>query len=206
MKPAGRLCATIILECALFHGAFAQMAGIGFKAGPLMSRTPTELLRTTWVPGAVGGIYIPWGVGPKMELQPEVLLSAMGSGFVEPDDDRYSIRSIYLQVPLSFKLYMSNTFNIHGGVQASRLIQAQRSVAEESSDFTDRLNRMEYGFIGGAGLDLATGVDFTLRYQYGMTPVLANDQVLFPRNQAVSVTVGYRVTQVKVSNRSRRRR
>jgi len=206
MNPAVRLSATTTLVFALFHGALAQKAGIGLKLGPQASKTPTELLRTTWMPGAVAGIYAPWRVGPRMEIQPEVLFSVMGSGFVEPDDDRYSVRSMYLQVPVSFKLYLSNAFNFHGGVQASRLIRADRSFADDRTDFTTRLNRMDYGLIGGLGVDLRNGVDFTLRYLNGMTPILANDQVLFPRNQVLSFTVGYRVKQIKVSNRSRRRR
>lgn len=206
MSPFTRLLATIVPLVALHHGSFAQKAGIGFKGGVQMSRTPTELLRTTWIPGASIGIYAPWGVGPKMELQPEVLIAAMGSGFVEPDEDRYTIRSIYLQVPLNFKLYVSNTLNFHAGVQASRLIQAERTLGEERFDHTERLNRMDYGFIGGLGLDLGRGVDLTLRYLNGMIPVLANDQVLFPRNQAISGTVGYRLKQIRVAGRSRRRR
>ncbi len=206
MHPVNRLSATIISVLALLLGSTAQKAGIGFKVGPQASRTPTELLRTTWIPGASIGLYTPWRVGPRMELQPEVLLSMMGSGYVEPDEDRYTVRSIYFQVPLSFKFYLSNTFNLHGGVQASRLIQAERIVADGTSDFTERLNRMDYGFIGGIGVDLRSGVDFTLRYLTGMTPVLANDQVLFPHNQVLGATVGYRMKQIRVSNRSRRRR
>lgn len=201
-----RICTTLFTASVLISGAFAQKAGIGLKGGPLASRTPTELLRTTWTPGLTGGVYLPWGVGPRMEIQPEILIAAMGSGFIEPDDDRYSIRSIYLQVPVSFKLYFSNTLNMHFGVQASRLIQAQRIDGENRTDFGERLNRMDYGFIGGLGIDLRRGLDFTARFIYGMTPVLSNDQVLFPKNQAVSLTVGYRLTQMSVANKSRRRR
>lgn len=201
-----RICTTVFTASVLASGTFAQKAGIGLKGGPLASRTPTELLRTTWTPGLTGGVYLPWGVGPKMEIQPEILIAAMGSGFIEPDDDRYSIRSIYLQIPVSFKLYFSNTMNVHAGMQASRLIQAQRVDGEDHRDFTDRLNRMDYGLIGGLGADLSRGLDFTARYIYGMTPVLSNDQVLFPKNRAVSLTVGYRLTQMSVANKSRRRR
>ena len=201
-----RICTTVFAASVLASGTFAQKAGIGLKGGPLASRTPTELLRTTWTPGLTGGVYLPWGVGPKMEIQPEILIAAMGSGFIEPDDDRYSIRSIYLQIPVSFKLYFSNTMNIHAGLQASRLIQAQRVAGDDRRDFTDRMNRMDYGLIGGLGADLRRGLDFTVRYINGMTPVLSNDQVLFPKNQAVSLTVGYRMTQMSVAGKSRRRR
>lgn len=201
-----RLCATALLSLVLLPTAQGQMAGVGIKGGPLLSKTPSELMRTTWLPGAVVGGYVPWGVGPRMEIQPEVLLSAMGSGYVEPGDDRTRIRSLYLQIPVSFKLYFSNTVNVHAGVQASRLIHAERAFADERNDFTARLNRMDYGLLGGLGLDLTSGLDLTLRYFNGMTPILANDQILFPRNQAVSLTAGYRMVQVRIPKGTRRRR
>lgn len=206
MHPAVRLCATTTFLVAAIHGANAQKAGLGLKLGPQASKTPSELLQTTWLPGAVVGIYAPWGVGPRMELQPEILISAMGSGYIEPDADRYTVRSMYIQVPVSFKMYFSNVFNLHGGVQASRLISAERTFAENRSDFTNRINRMDYALIGGLGLDLSSGFDFTVRYLNGMTPVLTNDQVLFPRNQALSVTAGYRMVQVRTKNKPRRRK
>lgn len=184
----------------------AQKAGIGLKAGPQLSYTHSELIETRMVPGGVVGIYVPWGLGPRLELQPEVLLSAMGSGFVANTGEVSTLRSYYLQVPVSAKVFLSNVVNFHAGIEASRVLKAERTVADARNDFTQRLNSSDFGLIGGVGFDFPNGVDLTLRYLNGMRPVLANDQILFPKNRSVSVTVGYRMKEISVKPKARRRR
>lgn len=206
MSPLVRLLATTLLATTITYTAQGQLVGVGLKLGPQASHTPSELLETRWLPGAVAGLYVPWGVAPKLELQPEVLVQAIGSGYVSPTGERTSMRSLYVQVPLSFKLYLSNTVNLHAGVFAMRVLAARNVVANEGTDFADRLNRMDYGLHGGMGLDLASGLDLTLRYTGGMTPILANDQSFFPHNRMASFTVGYRMAQLKVGKITRRRR
>lgn len=184
----------------------AQKAGIGLKAGPQLSYTHSELIETRMVPGGVVGIYVPWGLGPRLELQPEVLLSAMGSGFVANTGEVSTLRSYYLQVPVSAKVFVSNVVNFHAGIEASRVLKAERTVAEERNDFTQRMSSTDFGLIGGLGFDFTNGMDLTLRYLNGMRPVLANDQILFPRNRSFSFTVGYRLKEIRMKAKSRRRR
>jgi hypothetical protein len=176
------------------------------KVGPLASKTRSETIRTTFLPGGVAGIYIPWGLGPRMELQPEVLVSYMGSGYIEPDDDRFTTRTLYLQFPVNFKIFLSNTFNLQAGAQAARLLFAERTTTDLRTDVSDRYKNMEFSFLGGLGMDFPSGVDLTLRYQNGMTPVLLNDRALFPRNQVLSFTMGYRMAQLRTTRVTRRRR
>jgi len=206
MSPSVRLLATTTTALAFAATCQAQFIGLGVKGGPQLSHTPSELLETKWIPGAVAGLYVPWGVGPKMEIQPEVLVTAIGSGYIGPQETLTTMRSLYLQVPVSFKLYASNTVNFHGGVFGMRVLAAQNVVADQRTDHTKRLNRMDYGLHGGFGLDFPSGFDLTLRYSLGMTPVLANDQTFFPHNRVATFTAGYRMTQLKVSKFTRRRR
>jgi hypothetical protein len=206
MPPFVRVLATTLLTFALTPVLPAQQLGIGMKLGPLASKTRSETIRTTLLPGGTAGIYIPWGLGPRMELQPEVLISYMGSGYIEPDDDRFTTRTMYLQFPVNFKIFLSNAFSLQAGAQAAKLLSAQRSMNDTRTDVTDRYNNMEFSFLGGLGVDLMSGVDLTLRYQNGMTPVLANDRALFPRNQVLSFTMGYRMAQLQTKRVTRRRR
>jgi hypothetical protein len=141
-----------------------------------------------------------------MELQPEVLISYMGSGYIEPDDDRFTTRTVYLQFPVNFKIFLTNTFNLQAGAQAARLLMAERTADDLRTDVSERYRNMEFSFLGGLGLDFPSGVDMTFRYQNGMTPVLLNDRALFPRNQVVSVTMGYRIAQLRTKRVTRRRR
>ena len=63
----------------------------------------------------------------------------------------------------------------------------------------------EIALLLGAGLDLPSGLDITFRYHNGMTPVLANDELLFPRNQAFLISLGYRIVSLGAPRMQRRR-
>lgn len=205
MRPAVQFGAFALPFLLLSTAVHAQRTGLGLKIGPQLCYTPSELLGTSIIPGGVAGIYIPWGIAKRMELQPELLLSAMGSGYVEPDNDRYTVRTLYIQAPLNFKFYVSNTINFHLGAQAAYILRATRSDDASGTNLSDQYNSVEYGITGGLGADLRSGLDFTMRYVNGMTPILANDQMLFPRNRSIGLTIGYRLIQFK-PNLVRKRR
>lgn len=181
-----------LVLCLFSH---AQSAGLGFKGGILASSSKTLNVRTTPIPGATIGLYAPLGIGPRMELQPEVLLTSLGALYHEPDGDMNMVRSVYLQLPVALKMYMSNGLNICGGFQFARLLLAQQIGTEEHGDVTGSYNAMDMGFIGGLGMDLESGVDLSLRAYSAMTPALRNDDALFPKNRSVQFTVGYRFAQ-----------
>jgi hypothetical protein len=186
--------------------ASAQQTGLGIKGGAVAATTRSEVLSTTFIPGAVLGIYFPWGFAPKMELQPEMLVGTNGARYIEPDGDRYSIRTTYLHVPLTLKIYVTNSFNIHAGAQGSRLIGAERiSSDEDNVDASDRINPIDFGLVGGFGLDMRSGLDLTFRYLYGTRPVFSNDFVLYPRNRSITLTAGYRIIQLRVRPTARKR-
>lgn len=183
----------------------AQRSGLGIKGGPLMSTTRSEVIENFPLPGAVMGLYAPITIGPGLELQPELLVAAMGSGYRKPKGDPVIDRTIYIQGPLSLKWYTGNGFNLQGGVQAGKLLFAmERQGAGEWEDVSQRFNNIDVGFNGGMGVDFRSGVDLTLRYYNGMTPVLEADDALFPRNRSLQFTLGYRVVQFSKAVRRRR--
>ncbi len=175
----------------------AQSTGIGFKGGLLASTVKALNVRTGPMPGATIGLYVPCGIGPRMELQPEVLLSSLGSTYFEPDGDVTMVRSLYLQLPISLKMYIGNSFNVAGGFQFAKLLLAQEQGTEVNALVTDSYNTLDMGFIGGVGMDLVSGIDFSLRAYGAMTPSLRNDDALFPKNRSLEFTVGYRFTQFR---------
>ena len=175
----------------------AQSAGIGFKGGLLASTVKALNVRTGLIPGATVGLYVPCGIGPRMELQPELLLSSLGSTYFEPDGDVTLVRSLYLQLPVSLKMYLGNGLNLAGGFQLGKLLLAQQIGTEGSGPVTRSYNALDMGFIGGLGMDLVSGVDLSFRAYGAMTPTLRNDEALFPTNRSLEFTVGYRFTQFK---------
>ena len=183
--------------------AFGQKisrSGLGLKGGLQMATTRTAMLRYDPVPGAVFGAYAPIYAGARLELQPELLLSAQGSSIKPEEGIRQTLRLYYLQLPINVKFYMTNVVNVQAGVQAGRLLAAN----SDHEDVTELYQRMDIGLNLGAGMDLMQGLDLTLRYYSGLTPMLLDDDVLFPTNRTLQFTVGYRIMRFKHAGRRRR--
>jgi hypothetical protein len=183
----------------------AQRSGIAIKGGLLAATTAAQQIETTVVPGATAGIYAPFQAGNRLELQPELLFTVLGSGFVEPNGDRSSLRTIMVQVPLSAKLFVGNAFNFQGGFQLGKVISAQRIDPEGSTDVTDELRPMDLGANLGIGLDLSSGWDLGLRYYSGLWTILEQDDALFPRNRTLQFTAGKRLMRLNSFAKLRRR-
>lgn len=185
---------------------FGQHSGMGVKGGLLMSEMRSGARTSKMVPGATAGLYFPLRGGPSLEVQPELLVTALGTGHTLPDGGRVTVRTIYAQLPVSAKLYIGNVFNAQVGVQLGRLLSAQQKTPDGTATVTSSYNNIDGGLIVGAGADLISGVDVTIRYYNGLKPVLKDDQLLFPRNRATMLTVGYRFTRLRPVKNIRRRR
>lgn len=184
----------------------AQHSGFGIKGGPVMSDTRSGDLTANWLPGATAGGYFPLRAGPRLELQPELLVTALGAAYALPDGGRSAVRTLYAQVPISAKAFIGNVANIQAGFTMGRLLLAQQSRPEGSARVTESYNRWDYGVHLGLGADLVSGCDIGLRYYSGLRPILVNDGTFVPRNRALMATVGFRMARLKTPRLLRRRR
>lgn len=171
--------------------AQAQSSGLGLKAGGQISMASTPGRSARPMVGAVVGLYGPIYGGARFELQPEVLLSMQGRVLSDGERGFTGLRSYYLQVPISAKVFLGNTFNLAAGPQFGRLLLAQQ-FGDSTVDITDRVNEWDIGFNGGIGADLRSGWDFTLRYFSGMSSVLKDENAALPVNRSTQLTIGYR--------------
>lgn len=185
--------------------SYAQSAGLGIHGGVLMSTVKAVHINTRPISGGTLGIHAPIGIGTRLELQPEFGLSTLGSRFVETDGDEYTDRCLYLQAPITLKVFLSNTFHFAGGYQFGKLVAAQRTALSGSTDVKEKYEPMDMGFVLGTGFDFASGVDLDLRFYSAMTPNLRNDDALFPKNRSLQLTLGYRFVQFKRKGHFRRR-
>ncbi|MFN9324292.1 MAG: hypothetical protein ACK6A5_02760 [Flavobacteriales bacterium] len=106
---------SVSLLLAILGSVSAQRSGLGIKGGLMAATTAAQHIETSNVPGATAGLYLPFQVGTRMEVQPELLLSMLGSGFIEPNGDQSNLRTLMIQVPLSVKLYFINVCNGQAG-------------------------------------------------------------------------------------------
>ncbi len=196
---------TLLLITGIPMLSIAQTGGVGIKAGATYGKLLSEVMPAKQAPGATIGLYLPLGIGPRWELQAEVLATAIGSGLSRNEGIYHTERLLYLQLPASAKYYFGNSFNLQGGPQLGFLLKAWRTTPDGDQDVRPQYNNMDIGANMGMGIDLRSGLDLTLRYHYGITPVMANDQTFFPRNRYFQFTVGYRFSQFKVGTGARKR-
>ena len=195
-----------ILGLTLVGNLSAQRIAFGIRGGLLASTDHATRVRTGIIPGATAGIYVPYHAGARFEIEPGIMLTVGGSSYMVQDGDKFVDRTYYLQVPLSFKLFLGNEFNLSGGVQMGKRLAVHRSENGEKSDVGEKYKSMDVGLHGGIGMDLNSGVDIGLRYYSGMIPLLLNDDAIFPKNRSVQLTVGYRLMHFREINTSYRKR
>lgn len=186
--------------------SFGQQSGLGIKGGVLMSDTRSVTVTTNVIPGATAGCYFALRAGERLEVQPELLLTSLGAGYTLPDGERSTVRTLYVQLPVSAKVYIGNAFNVQAGFLVGRLMLAQQSTPDGKDDVTDNYNTWDHGIVLGIGADLITGLDLGLRYYSGLRPVLVNDDVVFPRNRAYMLTAGYRIARMRAPKFTKHRR
>lgn len=183
----------------------AQHSGFGLKAGLVMSGTKSGAVASRMIPGATAGAYFALRAGPRLELQPELRITTLGSAYTLDDGEQAFTRTIYAQVPVAAKLYIGNTFNVQAGMQMGRLLLAQQVVDGDRTDLTGSYETWDYGFILGAGADMISGVDLSIRYYSGLRPIIRQDELFLPRNRAWLLTVGYRLGRLRSPKFTRRR-
>ncbi len=196
----------LLLSLLFANPGFSQSSGLGIKGGPLMSDTHSGASRSEQLPGGSIGVYLPLHAGTRLELQPELLLTALGASYGMAEGGTSTVRTVYVQVPITMKVFLSNALNVHAGVQGGRLLLAQQNTPNGTSDLKEEYSKMDWGFVVGGGVDLSSGVDFMLRYYSGMKPVLLTDETLFPRNRSLQLSIGYRLIQFKSVSHGRKRK
>ena len=123
----------------------------------------------------------------------------------EAENGFSGLRSYYVQVPISGKFFLGNTFNLAGGPQFGKLLLAQQ-FGDSTVDITSEVNAWDIGFNAGIGADLRSGWDFTLRYFSGLSSVLKDEDATLPVNRSTQFTVGYRFAKWRHKSRRGRMR
>jgi hypothetical protein len=181
-------------------GQKAGKSGVGFKIGGQLATSRSAVYTYEPIAGATMGLYAPLMLMNRFEVQPELLLSMQGSAFTPVEGARTVSHLYYVQLPISAKMYMSNVVNLQCGLQAGWLALA----TQNGERVTDRYKPTDVGLNVGLGADMRGGTDLTLRYYSGLTPVLVNDDQVFPSNRTLQFTVGHRFLRIKGHARRRR--
>ncbi len=123
--------------------------------------------------GLLGGAFvkIPLGKG-NFSLRPEVLYATKGASF-KRDSFISSIKSAYIEVPLSLE-YNLSIINLHAGLNASLLANANGEFKDEQGNpigfDREALEKVDLGWHVGGGLDLGN-IGLHLRLNRGLKNV-----------------------------------
>ncbi len=191
----------------LFTGPLlAQRPSYGLKGGPHMSSFHAANLRTTLIPGITIGGYAPVSLSPRFDLQPELLLSTLGTGVLGTDGERSELRTANVQLPILAKYFLTRRLNIQAGPQIGYLFLATEFNNGNINTISDRFKPLDIGTCIGIAIDGRRGTDLTFRYYSGIVPIMKDDEKIFPRNRSFQLSIGKRFVQSKRASGGRRRK
>lgn len=132
------------------------------------------------------GIMAEWKVSNKFALQPEIIYSRQGSDLNIESEGRISLN--YLNVPIIGKYYVTKRLSLEAGPQIGFLLSTKGGTL----NYKDLLKTTDFGVNFGVGYKLDNGLNFSARYNLGLTNINNVDGFSEKnRNGVVQLSVGY---------------
>ena len=187
---------TLALLASLSSAAHAQGTRFGLKAGVnLANLTGNYAPDNKTLVGLAAGVMADFGFSDLISFHPELLYSQKGS---KPYDSRGSaqVRTSYLDLPLLLRVHADGLF-FEAGPQGG-LVIAQKSEYTATggslvtNTSTTNTQRIDLRYLAGLGYQLASGIEFDVRYNGGLLGV-NNSSVSFEgaHNSVFQFQVGY---------------
>ena len=129
------------------------------------------------------GVMAEIPISNTFSFQPEVLYS--GQGYSTGD---YTVALNYLNVPLMAKYYVHKGLSLEAGPQIGFLV----NVNDEGLGIEDDFNTVDFGVNLGLGYKLNNGLNFSARYNIGLTDIYDISGINGKnKNGVFQVSVGY---------------
>jgi len=203
----------IILSSLLvlaFGFTYAQKAEFGIKGGLNSSNFSgdTEGVDFKSRVGFNVGAFAAIKLSEKITLQPEILFSTQGAkaenvtadvnGVNYTADIEFNLS--YINVPVMFKYYVADKFNLEAGPQIGFLTSAETSTKVDGfnqtvdQDAKDYFESVDFGFNLGAGYDFTNKISAGIRYNIGLSNVWKTQpgDNSESQNSVLSLSVGYK--------------
>lgn len=202
----------ILAAIAIFTIGFAnaQKAEFGVKGGLNASifSGDTEGVDFKSRTGFNVGAFVAIKISDKITLQPELIYSSQGAeaknveAVVEAvlynGDVKFNLS--YLNIPVMFKYYVAEKFNLEVGPQIGFLTSAETSTTLDGfsqsfeQDAKDYFESVDFGFNLGAGYDFTKKFSAGIRYNLGVANVVktASGDDSKTQNSVFSLSIGYK--------------
>jgi hypothetical protein len=220
MKKLAKFLAMGMALCIVMMAAQSQAAlvGKGLKAGINFATwrgsdskfSDPELSVAELSPesrtGIGGGVYLKFGIGTALYLQPEVLYTQKGAKYsatVDGTDVKVTMKLDYVEVPVLLKYGFegasasSITPNLFAGpavaFKASSKVKAEAGSVSAEADASG-FKSVDFGLCFGGGLDFAVGentMGLDVRYTLGLSSIDDSATSADVKNGAWMVTASY---------------
>jgi hypothetical protein len=128
-------------------------------------------------------------INDKFSVQPELLFSTQGAD-AEVGDDTFNLS--YINLPIMAKYYATEALSIEVGPQIGFLVNAELEELGETIDIDENTQGIDFGLNLGLGYKLASGLNFSARYNLGLSKVFDSEvEDLDVNNSVFQFSVGY---------------
>jgi hypothetical protein len=132
-------------------------------------------------------------------VQPELVFSMQGG---ESDNDDFKFKLNYINVPVMLQYMTNDGFRIQTGPQFGFLVGAETKIGDVEIDVKDELNSFDFAWSIGAGYLFQSGWGIDARYNFSLTNIEEDDDVVETRNRVFQFGLFY---QFMHNNRGKRR-
>ncbi|MEX2379984.1 MAG: porin family protein [Vicingaceae bacterium] len=148
--------------------ANAQDTKIGAKAGiNLANMTGDDVEDADMLIGFQVGGYVHLGLSDAFAIQPELLFEMKGASYDAGDDESVSTNLSYISIPILAKYMITEELDVHLGPQIGLLMSAET----DGEDVSDFYKSTDFGLAVGAGYELESGLNFSLRYAMSLSTI-----------------------------------
>jgi Outer membrane protein beta-barrel domain len=175
-----KLLLTILLISTGYTNSSAQNVKIGVKAGLNYANFTGSEIQTDAITSYHAGIVAEISVLDSFSIQPELLYSTQGASY-ENAIDEYKNELGYISLPVLLKIYLSDSFSLDVGPQASFLLNKK-----DEFNLND-YNTFDFSANAGLSLKITKSLFAQARYSLGLTEVSKNADA---KNSVVQVSLG----------------
>ena len=158
----------------------AQLFQIGVKAGLNYANFTDAKIQTDAITSYHAGLIAEIKLLDKLAIQPELLYSTQGASY-ENAVEEFKNELGYIAVPVLAKIYLSKSFSLELGPQASFLL------SEKDKFYPEDSNTFDFSVVGGLGLKITENFFIQGRYVLGLTEVSTDAE---SKNSVVQLSAG----------------
>ncbi len=126
-------------------------------------------------------------------VQPEIVYSAQGSDYEDPGDTG-TAKVDFINIPIMAKYYVTEGLSLEAGPQVGILSSAKFEYDGGEEDFKEDLKGIDIGVNFGLGYKLENGLNFSARYNLGLTDMNDSEELdggAEYKNSVIQISVGY---------------